>query len=80
MNNPSAVAAHEVTVRSMPATTIAFVPGSAQLDGRPLTGFEDNPFDHGLAHMGFNLGTVESGGTRSVSYLVEAGSDLLGGQ
>lgn len=76
VHNPSPVAAHEVTVRSMPAPNLVFVPGSAQLDGRPLTGFDDNPFEHGAGKMGYNLGTVGSGETRSVSYMVEAGSDL----
>jgi putative ABC transport system permease protein len=76
VHNPSAVDAHEVAVRSIPATTLAFVPGSAQLDGQPLTGFDDNPFDHGAAGMGFNLGTLASGETRRVSYVVEARSDV----
>ncbi|MDQ2965804.1 MAG: ABC transporter permease, partial [Chloroflexota bacterium] len=76
VRNPSATAAHEVTVRSRPATSLVFVPGSAQLDGQPLTGFDDNPFDHGAAGMGFNLGTVAAGEARSASYIVEAGSDV----
>ena len=39
VHNPSDVAGHEVTVRSVPGADLAFVPGSAQLDGVPLTGF-----------------------------------------
>jgi putative ABC transport system permease protein len=72
VRNPSAVAGHEVTVRSMPGRDLVFVPGSAQLDGLPLTGFIDNPFASGLGTMGYNLGSVAPGLVRTVSYLVEA--------
>ena len=76
VHNPSAVPGHEVTVRSVPGTSLGFVPGSAQLDGHLLTGFDDNPFDHGAGGVGFNLGTLEPGGVRSLSYLVEATADV----
>ena len=76
VHNPSAFAAHEVTVRSMPGTGLAFVPRSAQLDGRPLTGFDDNPFQHGAAKIGYNLGTLGPGETRRLSYSVESGGDV----
>lgn len=76
VQNPSAVDAHEVTVRSVPATNLVFVPGSAKLDGQPLTGFDDNPFAHGAAGMGFNIGTVAPGEVRGFSYLVEARNDV----
>ena len=80
VRNPSAVAAHEVTVRSIPGTNLGFVLGSGQLDGHPLAGFADNPFAHGAGRMGLNLGTVPAGGVRSLTYLVEARADVqLGG-
>lgn len=75
VQNVSDVAANEVTVRSLPADALSFVPGSAQLEGAALPGFADNPFDHGAGHVGFNLGTVEPGGVRSISYLVQASSN-----
>ena len=76
VRNPSPVAGHEVTVRSRPGTNLSFVPGSAQLDGRPLTGFVGNPFDSGAGGMGYNLGSVPPGGVRAASYLVRANADV----
>lgn len=76
LDNPSAVDAHEVVVRSVPVKGLAFVAGSAQLDGQLVTGFDDNPFAHGAGAIGFNVGTVASGDVRQISYLVEAGSGL----
>ncbi len=76
VHNPSAVAGHEVTVRSVPGTNLGYVPGSGQLDGQPLAGFIDNPFAHGAGKVGYNLGTVAPGEVRSVSYLVEATADI----
>lgn len=76
VHNPSAVAGHEVTVRSVPGADLTFVVGSALVDGQPLTGFDDNPFAHGAGGIGLNLGTVPAGEVRSVSYLVEAASDV----
>lgn len=72
VHNPSDLVANEVTVRSLPGEALSFVPGSAQLDGAPLLGFTDNPFAHGDATFGLNLGTLEAGGTRHFSYLVVA--------
>lgn len=72
IRNPSAIPGHEVTIRSRPAAGLAFVPGSAELDGAPLTGMDDNPFAHGPGQMGFNLGTVEPGAAHTIRYSVEA--------
>ena len=74
VHNTSAVAANEVTVRSRPEADLRVVPGSAKLDGTPLPRSTDNPFAHGSGLTGFNLGTLEPGGVRRLSYLVEAGS------
>jgi len=78
VHNTSAVAANEVAVRSLPGAELSFVAGSAELQGAPLPGFADNPLAHGSGMTGFNLGTVEPGGVRRISYLVEAraGTDL----
>lgn len=70
--NTSAVAANEVTVRSQPGPGLSFVKGSAKLEGAPLTGSADNPFAHGAAAIGLNIGTVAPGAVQHLSYLVEA--------
>lgn len=72
VHNTSEVAANEVVVRSVPDDTLRFVPGSATVDGAPLTRVDDNPFAHGPGAIGHNLGTVPPGGVRSLSYRVEA--------
>ncbi len=74
--NPSDLAAHEVTVRSLPDDRLAFVPGSALLDSSPIDAGEGNPLARGPARMGYNLGTLEPGTTRRLSYLVEASADI----
>ncbi len=76
VHNPSAVTAHEVTVRSVPGSSLAFVAGSAQLDGIPVTGFTDNPFASGAGRVGLNLGSLAPGEVRKISFLVEAKADV----
>lgn len=75
LRNAGQVAANEVTVRSQLGPDLAFVTGSAVVDGAPIDGFDDNPFDHGPGRTGFNLGTVSVEELRSISYLVEAKVD-----
>lgn len=74
--NPSDLAAHEVTLRSLPGDGLAFVAGSAQLDGTPLDGHDGNPFARGPARIGYNLGTLGARSTRQVRYVIEASVDL----
>ena len=74
--NPSAVAGHEVTVRSVPDGNLIFVPGSAELDGVPLTGFADNPFATGLGAMGYNLGVVAPRQGHKLRYVVTAAANV----
>ncbi|MGI8627768.1 MAG: ABC transporter permease [Geodermatophilaceae bacterium] len=78
VHNPGEFPANEVTIRSQPGDNLSFVSGSAELDGAPMTGLTENPFAHGPGKVGLNLGTVEPGRTRLLSYLVEAkaGTDL----
>lgn len=64
-----------MTIRSQPGDTLSFVSGSAELDGAPMPGFTENPFAHGDGMVGLNLGTVEPGTTRHISYLVAAHAD-----
>lgn len=72
VRNTSNVAANEVTVRSQPGAGLSFVNGSAQREGTPLTTVTDNPFAHGVAALGLNIGTVAPGAVQHFSYLVEA--------
>ncbi len=74
VRNPGEVDAHEVTIRSLPGAGLAFVAGSAAVDDAPITGFDDNPFAHGPAVMGYNLGRIGAGERRVVTYRIEATS------
>ena len=79
--NTGDVAAHDVTVRSVPRKELGVVPRSARLDGSPINSFEDNPFAHGAGQVGLNLGTLDPGATRRLTYLVrvsvEVGADAV---
>lgn len=74
--NTGNVAAHDVTVRSVPRQQLAVVPGSARLDGTLIKGSEDNPFAHGDGQTGLNLGTLEQGGSRRLTYLVRGSGEV----
>ena len=78
LRNASSVTASEVTVRSQLAGSVRYVPGSAEVDGTPIAGDTDNPFSHGPGKTGYNVGTVDAGATRRVSFLVDvaAGTEL----
>lgn len=75
VHNPGEFPANEVTIRSQPGETLSFVSGSAELDGAPIPELSENPFAHGPGRVGLNLGTVEPGSTRLISYLVAAEAD-----
>jgi putative ABC transport system permease protein len=70
--NRGRFAANEVTVRSTPGRGLRFVVGSATLDGRSITGYEDNPLSHGPGQEGLNLGTLQPGAAHHLEYDVEA--------
>jgi putative ABC transport system permease protein len=71
--NDTASAANEVVLRSEPPPGLAYVPGSATVQGVPVAGGEaENPFARGGAKTGLNVGTVQPGGTVTASYAVEA--------
>ncbi len=72
LRNLGATAANEVTVRSLPGAGLRFVRGSAMQDGVTVVGVSGNPFADGLGQRGLNLGTVEPGTTRRLSYRVQA--------
>ena len=74
--NTGEVEAHDVTVRSVPVDELAFAQASAEVDGTPIEGIDDNPFAHGQAHTGFNLGTLVPGSSRRLTYRLTATTDV----
>jgi putative ABC transport system permease protein len=68
--------ANDVTVRSRTASELHYVPGSAMLDGRSITGYEDNPFAHGPGKTGYNIGTIAPGDVHRFSYTLTSDSDV----
>ncbi|MFN0156323.1 MAG: FtsX-like permease family protein [Gaiella sp.] len=74
IRNPGELAAHEVTVRSLPGAGVVFVDGSARLDGSPLPDPMGSPFAQGPGRSGYNLGKIAPGATRRLSYQIEASS------
>lgn len=72
IENPGELAAHEVTVRSLPAPSVTYVIGSARLDGAALPGDTGNPFAQGPGRTGYNLGEIAPGRVRRLSYTIEA--------
>ena len=71
VRNTDVVPANEVTVRSEPRAGLAFVAGSATLDGQALQS-AGNPFFTGPAGAGVNLGAIKAGATRTIEYLARA--------
>ncbi len=74
--NTGEVDAHDVTIRSVPVDEVPFVPHSASVDGIPLEGIDGNPFAHGQARTGFNLGTLAPGSSRRVTYRARAAAEV----
>ncbi len=74
LQNRGRTTAHDVTVRSVPASGLEFVAGSARIDGQIVPAVSGNPFAQGPARAGYNLGALEPGGTRRLTYLVDAAS------
>ena len=68
LRNAGSVAANEVVVRSRPPAGLAFVAGSATLDGESIDAGNDNPLAMGPARVGMNVGTVEADSTRIFEY------------
>ena len=72
VTNTGEVDAHNVTVRSVPAHGLTFVARSGGVDGTPIVGIDDNPFAHGQARVGYDLGTLAPGSSRRVTYRLTA--------
>ncbi|GAA1764918.1 ABC transporter permease [Agromyces humatus] len=75
VRNDGTVQSNDVTIRSVPAEGLNFVVASAALDGRPITGFPDNPLASGPGKAGFNLGTLAPGAIHSIRYAVESATE-----
>ena len=73
LTNDSTSAANEVVLRSEPPPGLAYVPGSAAVQGAPVAGGEsENPFARGAAKTGLNVGTIPPGAVVTASYEIEA--------
>ncbi len=72
LKNEGNFIANDVTVRSRLKKELIFIKGSAEIDGKPLDKFEDNPFAHGLGRTGYNLGSVKPGEAHFLSYRAKA--------
>src|SRR4051794_16213355 len=74
VTNTSAAPANEVVVKDEPPPPLGYMRGTTTLDGRPLRDKgKQSPLAQGLAHTGYNVGTLAPGGTLEVSYLARAG-------
>lgn len=67
VTNTGILEAGEVTIRSIPVDGVAYVAGSAVLDGQPIDS-PDNPFASGPGRIGYNLGSIAPGATLHLSY------------
>ena len=68
LHNAGTVPANEVVVRSGLPAGLAFVAGSATVDGARIDTGDANPLANGPARAGLNIGTVEAGATRTFEY------------
>ncbi|MDQ4058675.1 MAG: hypothetical protein M3124_06085, partial [Actinomycetota bacterium] len=68
--NGGETVANEVIVRSVPGAGLAYVAGSAVIDGKAVGAEPESPFARGPAKVGVNIGTVEPGATVVMEYQV----------
>jgi putative ABC transport system permease protein len=65
--------AHEVVVRDEPPTPLSYVPGTTELNGKPLRDKGGGiPLAQGLAGSGLNIGTVPPKSAMELTYVVRA--------
>jgi len=72
VRNTGAVPANEVVVNDLPPSPLAYVKGTALLDGKPLDDSEGFPLSQGPAGIGLNIGTVPPGKTVRLTYRARA--------
>src|SRR4051812_23988547 len=74
VTNTSAAPAKEVVVQDEPPPPLAYERGTTMVNGRPLSDKgKQSPLAQGVAHTGYNVGTLAPGGKVEVSYLARAG-------
>ncbi len=71
LENGGATPANEVTVRSVPAADLTYIPDTAVIGGEKIQG-QENPFARGPAKVGVNIGSVEPGAMVLMEYQVAA--------
>lgn len=78
LQNDGRTPANEVVVRSVPAADLAYLEGSATVDGKAVAAKGESPFASGPAKIGLNVGTVEPGATVLFAYraAVSAARDI----
>lgn len=73
VNNDGLAPANEVVVRDRAVPSLVYVPGSTTLDGKPIADVGGSiPLFQGSAGFGLNIGTVEPGVPRRITYQVKA--------
>lgn len=73
LTNEGAVPVNEVVVADEPPVPLAYVAGSARLNGRPLRDVAGgSPLSQGLARSGLNIGTIPPGHTVRLEYTARA--------
>lgn len=79
VRNSGATAANEVLVNDKLGADLAYVPGSARRDGKPLPDVGgQSPFAYGPGLIGHNSGTVQPGETVRFTYEVKATRPIAG--
>ena len=77
VTNDGLASAHEVVIRDYPGDPLSYVPGSTTLDGVEVQDVDGGlPLYQGNAGIGLNIGIVEPGASRQVSYLLQATSQV----
>src|SRR3954447_6023407 len=77
VTNTSAAPANEVVVQDEPPPPLAYERGTTTLDGRPLPDKgKQSPLAQGIAHTGYNVGTLAPGAKLELSYVARAGGSI----
>src|SRR4051794_7304149 len=77
VTNTSAAPANEVVVKDEPPPPLAYERGTTTVDGRPLPDVRrQSPLAQGVAHTGYNVGTLAPGEKLRISYVARAGGSV----
>jgi putative ABC transport system permease protein len=73
VSNDTAEPVHEVVINDEPPPPLSYVPGTTNLDGKPIGDKNgQSPLAQGLARTGLNLGTVSPGERIELSFVARA--------